>query len=100
MNDSPVHPGTIRMVEVPSGPVRVIPADEVPETSRFVWFRDGEETLDADEATERVPVLEVHIHTVDAAGSPSPRASAAKIVVEEFGPGGRFLRRSEMPALR
>ena len=99
MNDSPLHPGTIRMVEVPAGRVTVIPADEVPETSRFVWLRDGEETLDPDEATECVPVVEVHVCTVDAAGLPSPRDSAAKVILEEIGPEGRLLRRSEMPAL-
>ena len=100
MIDFPPHPGTIRVLESPVGAVSEVQVDSVPEAQRFVYFKAGEETFDPEDADERVPILEVCLCPVDAEGRPVDRPSAARVILEERGPEGRLLRRSEIPALR
>lgn len=91
------HPGSIRMVEVQTDTSRDVPVDEVPEERQFVYLtKDGVETSDPEEATERVPVVEVRMISVDARGNLVPKESATKLVIYEIGPDDRPLRHTTM----
>ena len=90
------HPGSIRMVEVQAETSRDVPIDEVPEDRRFVYLKDGVETGNPAEATERVPIVEVRMISVDARGNLVPKGSAAKLVIYEIGPEDRPLRHTTM----
>lgn len=90
------HPGSIRMVEVQADTSRDVPIDEVPEDRRFVYLKDGVETYNPDEATERVPIVEVRMVSVDQRGNLVPKDQAARLVVYEIGPDNRPLRHTTM----
>jgi len=91
------HPGSIRMVEVQAETSRDVPIDEVPEDRRFVYLtKEGVETADPTEATERVPIVEVRMISIDASGNLVPKGSAAKLVIYEIGPDDRPLRHTTM----
>lgn len=90
------HPGSIRMVDVQAGTSRDMPIDQVPEDQRFVYLKDGVETRSASEATERVPIVEVRMVSVNKRGDLVPKEQAAKLVVYEIGPEGRPLRHTTM----
>ncbi len=90
------HPGTIRMVEVQTETSRDVPIADVPEAQRFVYLKDGIETSNPAEATERVPIVEVRMISVDARGNLVPKEQATKLVIHEFGPEGRALRHTTM----
>jgi len=96
VTDFPPHPGTIRMTDEFAGTVREVPAAEVPEPNRFVYLKNGVETADAKNADERIPIVEVRMMPLDANGNLVSRDKAAKIVIQEYGPGQRPLRRSTM----
>ena len=50
-------------------PTGDVPIDEVPEAQRFVYLKDGLETGNPAEATERVPIVEVRMISVDVRGN-------------------------------
>lgn len=92
MSQFPPHPGKIKLIELYSNSVREVSADDVPEHSRFVYLKDGVETHDPQEATERIPIVEEHMMSLDAHGNLVPKEQATRIRIKQFGPGQRPLR--------
>jgi hypothetical protein len=92
MSRFPDHPGTVRVLDVSGQTSKDTPVAEMPESQRFVYLKDGVTTYDPDEATERVPVVEVHLIGMDEQGNPVPAEQARTIRKKEFGPGHRPLR--------
>lgn len=90
------HPGSIRMKEMYTGTERVVPISEVPEAQQFVWLKGGIETANKAEATERVPIVEVRMISIDERGNLVPKEEATQLVIHEFGPEGRALRHTTM----
>jgi hypothetical protein len=92
MTRFPEHPGTLHVLDVFSQMSTVVPLAEVPESRQFVYLKEGVETHDPAAATERVPVVEVHLISVDGSGKLVPAGQAATIRIKEFGPDHRPLR--------
>jgi hypothetical protein len=92
MSRFPEHPGTLRVLDLFRNTTTVSPVAEVPESKRFVYLKDGVVTHDPAAATERVPIVEVHLISVDANGKLVPTEQAATIRIKEFGPDHRPLR--------
>jgi hypothetical protein len=88
----PEHPGTLRVLDVFHNTTTVSPVAEVPESRRFVYLKDGVQTHDPAWATERVPIVEVHLISLDENGNLVPAEQAVKIRFKEFGPDHRPLR--------
>jgi hypothetical protein len=84
------------MVEVYTGAVRLVPAEQMPLTRRFVFFKNGRVVPTKEESDEVVPVVEVRRLTLDDHGNLVPAEKAARIRIEEFGPGGRPLQWTSM----
>lgn len=95
-NKFPAHPGTIRMTEEYAKTAREVPIAEVPEARRFVYLKDGKETTNPAEATERVPIVLVRMLSLDERGNLVAKEVATKVVIHEFGPEGRPLRHTTM----
>ena len=89
------HPGVIKTLDVYSNTVTHVSVEDVPDERRFVYLKDGVETT-PDEATERVPIVEVHILTLDEQGSLVSKEKATSIRIKEFGPDHRPLRSTLM----
>jgi hypothetical protein len=92
MTPFPDHPGTIRVVDAFRRTSQDSFVAGFPASAWFVYLKDGVETSDPDQATERVPVVEVHVSGVDPKGDLVPAERAPTVRVEEFGPGRRPLR--------
>jgi hypothetical protein len=92
MTPFPDHPGTIRVVDVFRRTSQDSLVAGFPAAGWFVYLKDGVETDDPDLATERVPVVEVHVIGVGPKGNLVPTERALTVRVEEFGPGRRPLR--------
>ncbi len=91
------HPGTIRMIDEFDGSVRIVKAEDVPERRRFVYLDDhGREVDTAEEAVERIPIVEVRMTPTDGKGNLVPKDRAQLIRIAEFGPEGRRLRTTTM----
>lgn len=88
----PEHPGTLHVLDVFTKMATVVPLAEIPASRRFVYLKDGVATHDPAAATERVPIVEVHLISVDANGKLVPTGQAATIRIKEFGPDHRPLR--------
>ncbi len=84
------------MVEVFAGTAREVRLEDVPESQRFVYLKDGVETSDPAEATERIPIVEVRMISIDERGHLVSKDDAAKLIIEERGPEGRPLRHTTM----
>ena len=64
-----------------------------PPALNFVFLNaTGEQVSNPDLATQRVPVVELDILTVDASYRPVAPPKAAHIEMTEYGPNHRFLR--------
>jgi hypothetical protein len=96
MKTFPPHPGTIKMVDVYAKTSREVPAEEVPERGRFVYLKDGIETENKSEATERVPIVEVEMLSLDEEGHLVSKEVATKVRMNEFGPQHKLLRSTTM----
>jgi hypothetical protein len=91
------HPGTIRMIDESDGSVHVMKAEDAPERRRFVYLDDhGREVDSAEEAFERIPIVEVRMTPTDGKGNLVPKDRAQLIRITEFGPEGRRLRSTTM----
>ena len=91
------HPGTIRMIDESDSSVRIMKAEDAPERRRFVYLDDhGKEVDSAEEAVERIPILEVRMTPTDGKGNLVPKNRAQLIRIIEFGPQGRRLRSTTM----
>lgn len=84
------------MVNVQANTSKNVPVDEVPHAQQFVYLKDGIETTDESEATERIPIVEVRMISVDERGALVPTDSATRLVIHELGPEGRALRHTTM----
>jgi len=90
------HPGTVRVEDVFRKTTEVTSVAEVPESRRFVYLKNGVETHNPAEATERVPIVEVHVLSVDEKGNLVPTEQAHTVRIKEFGPDHRPLRSTTM----
>ena len=90
------HPGTVTMITVFEESSKEVPVEEVPETSRFVYFIDDVETSDPESATRAVPIVEVRMFSLDDEGNLVPPDQATTIRIKEYGPEGEFLRTTRM----
>jgi hypothetical protein len=86
------HPGTIVLVDRAAGTEEARPADEFPELQRYLYLKDGQETLQPETATERIPIVRIETVPLDARGQLVPREQATEMRVTEFGPDNRRLR--------
>lgn len=94
--DFPPHPGTVRMVDMYDKTARDVPVADVPAFKQFVYLKNGVETSNPQEATARIPIVEVRMMPLDANGNLIAKDKATTIVIHELGPGGRSLRRTTM----
>jgi hypothetical protein len=92
MTRFPDHPGTVLVEDLFRKTSQVTPVAEIPESRRFLYLKNGVATHDPAEATERVPIVEVHVLSVDANGNLAPAEQAHTVRIKEFGPGRRPLR--------
>src|SRR5262245_7284068 len=65
MRQFPVHPGMVLVEDIFQRTSKLTPVAEIPESRRFVYLKDGVATNDPSEATERVPIVEVHVISVN-----------------------------------
>jgi hypothetical protein len=99
MAQFPPHPGTIAMIDESDGSVRIEKADETPEHHRFVYLnKAGVEVDSADQAIERIPIVEVRMTPTDGDGHIVSKDHARLIRIKEFGPEHRLLRSTTMTA--
>jgi hypothetical protein len=96
MKPFPEHPGKIKMVDLFHRTTKVVAIGEVPENRRFVYLKGKVETHDPDEATERVPIVEVHMLSSDERGNLVSPDTAKFVEIKEFGPDMRPLRSTIM----
>jgi hypothetical protein len=96
MTRFPEHPGTLSVLDLFRNTTTVSPVAEVPESQRFVYLKDGVETHDPAAATERVPIVEVHLISLNADGKLVPTEEAVEIRIKQFGPDHRPLRSTTM----
>ena len=92
----PDHPGEIKMADFFQRTSKMVLIEDVPENRRFVYLKNGIETLDPNEATERVPILEVHMLSLDERGNLVSPEIAKLVRIGEFGPDMRPLRSTIM----
>jgi hypothetical protein len=92
----PEHPGQIRIVDLFRGTSKMAPIADVPESRRFVYLKNGIETHDPSEATERVPIVEVRMLSLNERGNLVAPEIAYKVRIDEFGPDNRPLRSTIM----
>jgi hypothetical protein len=92
MKPFPDHPGKFKMVDFFHETSKMVLIDDVPENRRFVYLKNGVETHDPDEATERVPIVEVHLLSSDEMGNLVSPEVAERVRIKEFGPEMRPLR--------
>jgi hypothetical protein len=92
----PEHPGQIKIVDLFRGTSKMTPIADVPESRRFVYLKNGIETHDPSEATERVPIVEVRMLSLDERGNLVAPEIAYKVRIDEFGPDNRPLRSTIM----
>ena len=76
--------------------VTVVPIDSVPEGQRFVYLKDGVETSSRDNATQAIPIVQVRMLPIDAAGQLVARDKAVRIRILELGAEGQTLRTTLM----
>jgi len=96
MSQFPPRPGKIKMIDMYPKDEHDVPYEEAPEHSRFVYLKNGVETNDESEATERIPIVEVHMRPLDENGNLVPKEKAVKIRIKELGPDQRPLRDTVM----
>jgi hypothetical protein len=97
MKQFPPHPGTIRTIDEYDGSERISKAEETPERHRFVYLDGkGREVDSAEDAAERIPIVEVRMTPTDGKGNLVPKDRAQLIRIVEFGPEGRRLRSTTM----
>ena len=96
MTPTSAHPGEIRMIDMFTKVVTVVPIDSVPQGQRFVYLKEGVETSSSDIATQAVPIVEVRMLPIDAAGQLVARDKAVRIRILELGPEGQILRTTLM----
>jgi hypothetical protein len=97
MKPFPPHPGTIRMMDEFDHSVELVKAETVPDRHRFVYLNDkGIEVDSAEQAAERIPIVEVRMVPTDGKGNLVPKDKAQMIRITEFGPEGRRLRSTTM----
>ena len=96
MKPFPDHPGEIKMVDFFHQTSKTVLIEDVPENRRFVYLKNGVETHDPDESTERVPILEVHMLSLDKTGNLVSPDIANMVRIGEFGPDMRPLRSTSM----
>lgn len=92
----PVHPGQIVFINDGDHSRKTKPISEVPESKHFVYLLKGVETHDREKADEAVPILEVQMTPLDAAGKVTIPANAVTVIIKESGPNGRLLRHTTM----
>jgi len=96
-----IHPGTIKIVTISTKATKVVPYESVPPRQRFVMLNsNGVETHDIADATEAIPIVEVHVLNLDSKGDLVPPENAASMRILEFGPEGRLLRGTTMTKRR
>jgi hypothetical protein len=96
MKPFPDHPGKIKMVDSFHRTSKMVSIEDVPENQRFVYLKGDVETHDPSEATERVPILEVHMLSSDDRGNLVSPETAKIVRIKEFGPDMRPLRSTIM----
>jgi hypothetical protein len=92
MKPFPDHPGKVKTVDFFHKTSKSVLVGDVPENQRFVYFKNGVETHDPDEATERAPIVEVHLLSSDEIGNLVSPEIAKLVQIKEFGPEMRPLR--------
>lgn len=90
------HPGEIRMIDMFTKVVTVVPIASVPQGQRFVYLKEGVETSSSDTATQAIPIVEVRMLPIDAAGHLVARDKAVRIRILELGSEGQTLRSTLM----
>ena len=84
------------MIDMFTHEVRVVPVGDVPESQRFVYFKDTLESTSSEGATRGVPVVEVRMFSLDAEGRLVAKAQASRIRILEMVPDGQTLRTTLM----
>lgn len=90
------HPGKIKVVEFFSKTTEMKSPDEFPESGQFVYLKNGVETYDPNEATERIPIVEVHVLPLNDQGNLVDPKDATSMIIKQFGPEQRPLRSTTM----
>lgn len=90
------HPGTIKMTNVFENTTKEKSIKDIPETKWFAYLKDGTETLDKEQATEIVPIVEVRMLSLDEKGNLVSTKEASTVKIKEYGPDERFLRSTTM----
>jgi hypothetical protein len=91
------HPGTIRMIDESDNSVHLVKAEDAPDSRRFVLLdKKGIEVQDAEQAVERIPIVEVRMTPTDGKGNLVSKDKAQLIRIKEYGPEGRLLRSTTM----
>jgi hypothetical protein len=96
MKPFPEHPGKIKMMDLFHRTSKIVSIEDIPENRRFVYLKDGVETHDPSEATERVPIVEVQMLSSDERGNLVSPENAKLVEIKEFGPDMRPLRSTIM----
>lgn len=92
----PPHPGEVRMLDMFTHELKVLPVQAIPEERRFVYLKDGIEVSAAAGADRAVPIVEVRMFPVDAEGRLVEKSKAVRIRITEHGPDGQSLRSTLM----
>jgi len=90
------HPGKIKFVDLFTNTSWDVPVEDIPDRNRFVYLKNGTETANQDDATERVPIVEVEMLPLDKEGNLVSKDKATTIQIREFGPNRQPLRSSTM----
>jgi hypothetical protein len=91
------HPGTIKMIDAFDGSIHTKKAEDAPDAQRFVYLdATGAEIRSADQAAERIPIVEVQMIPTDGEGKLVSKERASTIRILEYGPNKRLLRSTVM----
>lgn len=90
------HPGTMKMIDMFTKSVKEVAIEDVPESRRFVYLKDGVEVSSADEADEIIPIVETRMYPFAADGELVAKEDAHTIRMQELGPDDRPLRSTTM----
>lgn len=83
-----------------NGKNEVVEAATVPDDVKFIYYdAEGEQTSDTSTASDRVPIVEVEITSLDKTGKPVAPKHAVLFFMNEYGPRRRELRHTTASAL-
>jgi len=94
--DIPVHPGTIKMVNMFDKTVKEVTIDKVPKENQFVYYSDDNDIVEKRNAMKAVPIVEVRMFPKNAKGEVVSKDKAKLIWLEMYDKNNKLIKTHSM----